>query len=168
MVRFAIDEVGADLVLLGLLMPNDTNPFDTAFVLEMSTSSLPYQLAGALFSPDALSEALFVLYERFATQGIRQARFLEGMTRLVDTIEASGRPVLLYAYFISERDAREVARLAKGVSNLSWLGVLRPPTEGGPWFIPGDGHPTGKGNEWFAEQLLGHVACTGSPQRPVP
>jgi hypothetical protein len=164
MVEFTQREFPTDLLVIGLLLPNDAEVLDVLGNRAVVESRL-FQVAASVLHPETLLSLLLSLQKVGKAEFFDHLSIVTGIERLAETVARERVPTLIYLYDYPSRNHAErgelqpyvdlIDRIAEQNPWVELAGVVSDPagSDGTRYRIPGDGHPTPEGHAHTMVQL---------------
>lgn len=160
--RFAIEAHHADVVLVGLTIPDDLNPIDV--------NDFPWLIHRwwfrallAYFDPNVFTQWMAHSQELVLPEAAGHAFAEEALTDLRDVADATAVPIGVFIFgdpwLSATWHIRVLERLDASSPNFTFLGEIHPPPDVESHHAR-DLHPTALGNMYFAEGALPWVIDT--------
>ena len=164
-VDYAIDQLGADALVVALHMPNDGEVVD-GNAEKPIVGSLPFVLVASFLSPDA-AYAIILITSKFGRSDLVIWRsMMYGLQDFDAKVRERQIPTLVFAYDVVARGGlsagglfapylRQTEHILGNNPWVHWAGVVSEPetVDGEVTRIPNDGHPTSVGHAWGASFL---------------
>ncbi|MCB9666158.1 MAG: hypothetical protein H6732_18765 [Alphaproteobacteria bacterium] len=158
------DTYGTDLVVMGLLLPNDAEVLDTNAQRRVSRAWW-FRLGASILDPHVLYAAMLMHIKVWRSDFFEWVSIDAALEDLDEEARDRQLPVLVYMYDSYDRSfgrggqltayAARVQAMADGNPWITFAGLKSEPYEEGRVMrIPGDSHPTPEGHAWMASQLL--------------
>jgi hypothetical protein len=152
-VRYAVNALGARVVVVGLTIPDDLNPIDVNDPPWLR-EHLWFRLLLATFDPEVTLQFLSHSQELVLPEVAANAFAWESLAELRDVADELDVPVGVFIfgdpYLNATWHSRSLQALDATSERLTFLGEIHPP-EGMMTFHQRDMHPTALGNVYFAE-----------------
>jgi hypothetical protein len=151
MVERARERLNADVIVLGLFEDNDLSAWDIQDEIEESARFGPFSL-GVLVLGERPAVGLATVFAKIRGCASALATFDAIEPRLAELRAREGNPPLIVLDYFSHHEEVERRFLAR--PNVAFIATAErgePPPE---HHIPGDGHPSARGNEAFAARVI--------------
>jgi hypothetical protein len=168
MVEFTEQEFDADLLIIGLLLPNDAEVIDVLGSRAVVVNPL-FQLVASVLHPETMLSLVLSHQKVGKAEFFDHLSIVTGIERLAETVATHELPTLIYLYDYSSRNHAErgelqpyvdlIERIAAENPWVNLAGVVSDPPGDGQvrYRIPGDGHPTPEGHAVAWKQLQPQV-----------
>lgn len=159
MARMYSNKYNPDWIILGYLSygqgGDDTNRFDAFYLMDKAENSFFFKLMTVLFGIRTTSKA-YQLYDRLTVEvppGEKTMTRLEPDISLLESL--SGKSNLAILSYYGPDEFTDV--LKKRIKNLEVIDLSLPAGISNGYFMPNDGHPTGKANREYAKRIADFI-----------
>lgn len=161
--RYAVDTLGADAVIVGLLLPNDSEVVDRNTSAELVHKPWFWVVSAAL-TPEIVHSLTLLHVKTFRPEYFDWVSIEHGLDQLLDAIDEAGVPAFVFMWDtpdpggLSHANSLEVyeQRVNEAIAEhpgIVSFGVIKEPRDGTFLRIPKDFHPTPEGHSFYLETL---------------